>query len=318
MKLLYISSKFHGGIGGYAATISRKLMERGFDIKHSDTTHIPIKNLKNPSFALLSSIKTMFSNESFDIAHAWNLPSALPMRFAKAKKRVLSIHGVYSEQMAAIHSSNKLGSMLENLESKVLEWADGLTTDSRAVQRAYRERLGAKFEYLPGPLDTSMFKDVPDPVNHVKDQIAYVGRDSYEKGTDILRAIEAELHGRVVYCTNVPWVEAMTILKASSVYVLPSRFESMPQTIKEAFYLKVPVVACDVGSVSELVKDGVTGLLVPPNEPKKLAEAINILLSDRDRALKMSDAAYKLIMEEWTCAAIIPKHIAFYERLLAN
>lgn len=317
MKLLYISSKFHGGIGGYAATISKKLTELGFDIKHSATTHIPIKNLKNPSFALLSSLQTIFSNESFDIAHAWNLPSALPMRFAKARKRVLSVHGVYSEQMAAIHSSTTLGSLLERRESKIMQWADSLTTDSRAVQKAYQERLGVKFEYLPGPLDTSMFKDVPS-VEPVKDQIAYIGRDTFEKGIDILRSMEPQLAGKVIYCTNVPWIEAMKTMKASSVYVLPSRFESMPQTIKEAFYLKVPVVATNVGSVSELVKDGVTGLLVPPNEPKKLAEAVNTLLDDRDLGEKLADAAYKLLMEEWTCEAIIPRHVEFYEKLLVQ
>lgn len=317
MKLLYISPRFSGGIGGNAAIISKKLEEHGFDIRYMDTTHIPIKNLKNPSFALLSSLKAIFGSESFDIAHAWNLPSAFAMRFAKAKKRVLSLHGVYSEQIAAIHSSNTLGTIAAGRESKIVKWADRLTTDSKAVQKAYQEKLGLKFEYLPGPLDASRFNDVPE-VQAVKDQVAYVGRDSYEKGIDILRDIEPRIAGKVVYCTNVPWIDAMKTLKASSVYVLPSRIESMPQTVKEAFYLKVPVVATDVGSVSELVKDGVTGLLVPPNDPKKLTEAVNTLLTDEDLGRKLADAAYKLLMEQWSCGAIIPRYIEFYEKLLAN
>ena len=57
MKLLFISPRFSGGIGGHAAMLADKLTEYGYEVKKMDVPHVPIKNLKNPSFALFSTIK---------------------------------------------------------------------------------------------------------------------------------------------------------------------------------------------------------------------------------------------------------------------
>src|SRR3970282_3051086 len=103
MKILFIAPRYSGGIGGHAARIAEKLRENGFDIKLMDAPKIPIKNLKNPRFALLSTIKAILSREKFDVVHAFNVPSAFAMRYAKAKKKVLSVHGVYSYQISSIH-----------------------------------------------------------------------------------------------------------------------------------------------------------------------------------------------------------------------
>ena len=50
------------------------------------------------------------------------------------------------------------------------------------------------------------------------------------------------------------WPDAMTIVRESEILIVPSRIESIPQVIKEAFFLQVPVIATDVGGNSELVK----------------------------------------------------------------
>ena len=96
MKLLFISPRFSGGIGGHAAMLADKLTEYGFEVKKMIIPHIPIKNLKNPSFALLSSLKGIVDREFFDIVHGFNIPSAYGMKYAKGKKKVLSVHGVFS------------------------------------------------------------------------------------------------------------------------------------------------------------------------------------------------------------------------------
>ena len=67
--------------------LASKLIEYGFEVKMMYTPHIPIKNLKNPSFAILSSLKGLFSRDRYDIVHAFNIPSAFAMRFAKGKKK---------------------------------------------------------------------------------------------------------------------------------------------------------------------------------------------------------------------------------------
>ena len=106
MKLLFISPRFSGGIGGHAEMLAQKLTQNGHQVKKLDTTHLPIKNLKNPSVALLSSFRSMIDRDSYDIVHGFNIPSAYAMKYAKGKKKVLSVHGVFSEQVDSLHSKS--------------------------------------------------------------------------------------------------------------------------------------------------------------------------------------------------------------------
>ena len=314
MKILYISPKYSGGIGGHAFRVAEKLREQGYDVKLMHIPHVPIKNLKNPSFVIFGIIKAIFDREKYDVVHAWNVPSAFVMKFVKAKKKVLSVHGIYSEQVDALHST-ATSSMVSNAESKVLKFADVLTTDSKSVQKTYKEKLDLDFVYLPAPLDIKKFNEIPD-VKKIDNQIAYVGRDSFEKGIDILRNIEPQIKGKIVYCTNMTWIEAMKNLKASSVLVVPSRMESLPQSIKEAFFLKIPVIATSVGDVSEIIKNNETGILVSPNESQSLLHAINLLLEDKEKASKMAEYAYDFIIENFTWEKLLSKYVDFYKNLI--
>ncbi|MCV0411871.1 glycosyltransferase family 4 protein [Nitrosarchaeum sp.] len=313
MKILFISPRYEGGVGGHAFRVAEKLREVGFDVKLMHVPHVPIKNLKNPSFAVFGMIKAILDREKYDVVHAWNVPSAFVMKFVKAKKKVLSVHGIYSEQVNALHSV-ATSSMVSNAESKVLKFADVLTTDSKSVQKTYKEKLGLDFVYLPAPLDIKKFDSISD-VKKIENQIAYVGRDSFEKGTDILRNIEPQTKGKIVYCTNMSWIEAMKNLKASSVLVVPSRMESLPQSIKEAFFLKIPVIATSVGDIPEVIKNNETGILVSPNDPQSLLDAINSLLEDKEKASKMAEKAYDFIIENFTWEKLISKYTDFYKNL---
>lgn len=316
MKLLFISPRFSGGIGGHAAMLAQKLTQNGHQVKKLETTHLPIKNLKNPSFALLSSFRSMIDRDSYDIVHGFNIPSAYAMKYAKGKKKVLSVHGVFSEQVDSLHSKS-VSSLAKSAESQVLQWADKLTTDSKATQKLYKEKFDINFEYLPSPLDTDMFENI-DYVEKIENQIAYVGRDSHEKGIDILKVAESEINGNVVYCTDRSWHDAMRIMKSSSVVVVPSRMESLPTTVKEAFYLNVPVIGTDVGGIPELIKNNETGILVPPENPSKLAQAINELLSDKEKLEKLAANGNTFVKNHMTWDVILPKYIQFYEDLLKN
>ncbi len=313
MKLLFISPRYSGGIGGHAAMLADQLQKHGFQIDFVDPPKIPIKNLKNPSFIITSSVSSFFKG-SYDIVHAFNVPSAFAMRMARAKKRILSIHGVFSDQVNALHSG-ALGGIAGVTEESVLKWADALTTDSKASQKTYKEKLGLDFMYMPSPIDTTKFQELGN-VDKKENQIAYIGRDSYEKGIDILRQIEPKIKGKVVYSTNLPWKEAMKLLKSSDIIVIPSRMESLPTVVKEAFYLKVPVIATSVGGIPELVINGTTGILVPPESPEKLLEEINNLLQNKEYAKKLTDAAYDFVVDNMTWDTILPKYIKFYESIL--
>jgi len=314
MKLLFISPRFSGGIGGHAAMLADKLTENGFEVKKMTVPHIPIKNMKNPSFALLSTLKGIVSRESFDIVHGFNIPSAYGMKYAKGKKKVLSVHGVFSEQIESLHSRS-ISSVAKIAESQVLKWPDRLTTDSKYTKKLYKEKFDIDFEYLPSPLDVEKFSMIGD-VDKIENQVAYVGRDSHEKGIDVLKSAESQINGNIVYCTDRSWEDAMRIIKSSSVVVVPSRIESLPTTVKEAFYLNIPVVGSNVGGVPELITDNETGLLVPPENPAKLADAVNELLSNTEKAKKIANNGNNFVKKNMTWDIILPNYIQFYKNLI--
>ena len=314
MRILFVSPRYAGGIGGHANLLAKKLRQHGYDVKLMHVPHLPIKNLKNPSYVVLGTMKAILSKEKYDIVHAFNVPSAFVMKAVKAKKKVLSVHGVYAEQVESLHSTG-ISSIVTSAEPKVLRWADKVTTDSAFVKKTYKEKMNLEVELLPAPIDETRFDEIPE-VSKIENQVIYVGRDSYEKGIDILRSIESKINGKVVYCTNVPWDQAMRTLKSSAILVVPSRMESIPWTIKEAYYLKVPVIATRVGGIPEIMKDQVTGILVSPNDPKELLNAINSLLADKQLAKKLAYNAYDYYVNNLTYDKVLPKYIQFYENLI--
>ena len=313
MKFLFISPRFSGGIGGHASMLADKLSKNGHQVKKLETSHIPIKNLKNPSFAVLSSLKSIVDRKSYDVVHGFNIPSAYAMKYANAKKKVLSVHGVFSEQVDSLHSKS-ISSLAKSAESKVLQWPDKLTTDSKATQKLYKEKFDINFEYLPSPLDVNMFEKIGS-VEKIEKQIAYVGRDSHEKGIDILKKAESEINGNIIYCTNRSWEDAMRIIKSSEIVVVPSRMESLPTTVKEAFFLNVPVIGTNVGGIPELIINNETGILVPPENPNKLAQAVNQLLSDKQKAERLAVNGNTFVKNNMTWDVILPKYMKFYENL---
>ncbi len=140
MKILFIAPRYSGGIGGHANRVAKKLRENGIEVDLMNVPHIPIKKLKNPTFMIGSVIKSIFTRKKYDVVHAFNLPSAFAMRYINAKKRVLSIHGVYSEQVDLLHS-NSTSMTVKNNELKIMKWADKLLTNSKNVQMSYKKNM---------------------------------------------------------------------------------------------------------------------------------------------------------------------------------
>ena len=83
-------------------------------------------------------------------------------------------------------------------------------------------------------------------------------------------------------------------------FVLPSLSEGLSSAILTAMACSLPVIATNVGGIPELVKDGVTGILVPPADPRSLAQAIQRLLDDPEGAFHMGLQGRKRAEEHFT------------------
>jgi glycosyltransferase involved in cell wall biosynthesis len=112
--------------------------------------------------------------------------------------------------------------------------------------------------------------------------------------------------------------DARSWLDAFDVFVLPSRFEGFPLSIVEAMLASTPVIASDVGSVSEAVLHERTGLLVPPEDPDALSAAIAALIADEERRAELAHAARERALEEFTSAVMARRFSELYAEILTR
>jgi glycosyltransferase involved in cell wall biosynthesis len=94
-----------------------------------------------------------------------------------------------------------------------------------------------------------------------------------------------EFHGRKNH------MEVIQFLRGCEAFVLPSRFETFGIAIVEAMACGRPVVAAKAGGMPEIVRNGVTGILVNMEDPSSLADALNTLLSDPNLGRHLGESA---------------------------
>jgi len=109
--------------------------------------------------------------------------------------------------------------------------------------------------------------------------------------------------------------DAQELLSLFDVFVLSSLWEGLPYVLIEASALGKPIVATDVDGVKEVIKNGETGILVPPRNPKKLAEAIIRLLQKKDFALKLGERAKKTIPLKYSLSRMVEEVQNLYLKL---
>ncbi|UCG50630.1 MAG: glycosyltransferase [Candidatus Latescibacterota bacterium] len=102
------------------------------------------------------------------------------------------------------------------------------------------------------------------------------------------------------------------ILSVFDVFALPSKEEGLGITLLEAMAVGVPVVATRVGGIPEIVEDGVTGKMVPPGDPAKLAEAILWVLKNPGEAMAMTEKARDLVTQRFGIEQMTAKYEEVY------
>ncbi|HKZ05053.1 MAG TPA: glycosyltransferase [Methylomirabilota bacterium] len=149
-------------------------------------------------------------------------------------------------------------------------------------------------------------------------RLVIVGGERGGGRQDELEALAASLGvGPMVLFLGVR-LDINRLLALSDVYVNSSVFEGMSNTVLEAMAASRPVVATDVGGNPELVRDGVSGYLVPPRDEAALAARLTELLADPGLAKAQGAAGRALVESEHAMARMVTAYEDCYEDLVGR
>lgn len=142
--------------------------------------------------------------------------------------------------------------------------------------------------------------------------------DTPELGAEVsslVAELQATRSGVIWIPEMLPKPEVIQLLTHALLFACPSVYEPLGIVNLEAMACATAVVASRVGGIPEVVDDGVTGLLVPPEDPSSLADAMNLLLRDPGRADAMGRAGRERAVAEFSWDAVAAQTAALYAEL---
>jgi glycosyltransferase involved in cell wall biosynthesis len=116
-------------------------------------------------------------------------------------------------------------------------------------------------------------------------------------------ALERRAGASTVFLGRCGAAQVRELLRGAAALVVPSIYEGMPLVVLEAMEAGVPVVASRVSGIPEVVEGGVTGWLVPPEDPEALAAALAQVLGDPEEARRRGEAGRRRVEERFRPAA---------------
>ena len=200
--------------------------------------------------------------------------------------------------------------------------ASAIFTISEKLRQSFIEHYGIDPDRVhtayAGPnFDASLIEDaLAKPKTSTTPTVLFIGKEFHRKGGDTVAAAMKQLPAvRLVFAgstllpkdfagmSNVEHLgmldkndpeQMQRLLQAyrdSDVFILPTRHDPFPTVIREAMFFGMPCIASDVWAMREMIVDGETGYLIPPNDPKALSERLAQLLGDAQLLHKFGCAA---------------------------
>jgi N-acetyl-alpha-D-glucosaminyl L-malate synthase BshA len=235
-----------------------------------------------------------------------------------------------------------------------IERSHGVTAVSRSLKADTIAALGIQHEIrvIPNFLDCAEYRRQPDPelrarlcppaecdalVVHVSN---FRPVKRVEAVVDVFRLIRRRVRARLILVGDGPerlgaeqrvadWglTDAVTFageqqnlvpwLSVADMFLLPSAQESFGLAALEAMACEVPVVASNVGGLPEIVEDGVTGFVCPPDAVDAMAERSVALLTDPALHARIARAAADMVRERYSTDLVVPLYEAAYRSILA-
>jgi starch synthase len=300
----------------------------GADLVHSHTWYA---NLGGHLAALL-----------YGVPHVMTVHSLEPLRPWKAEQ----LGGGYAVsswcEKVAVESADAIIAVSSGMRADVLAAYPAVTPERVVVIRNGIDSA----EYTPDPGTAVLDRYGVDPA---RPAVIFVGRITRQKGVPVLLRAAASLaaEAQLVLCAGQPdtpelaaevtdlvaslqasragviWIpemlpkrEVIQLLSHATVFACPSLYEPLGIVNLEAMACGTAVAGSQVGGIPEVVLDGETGLLVPPDDPAALAAALNALILDPARAAAMGAAGRKRAVAEFGWDTIAAQTADLYASLL--
>lgn len=311
-------------------------------------------NLFNDCLALWELVRLM-SQKKYDIVHTHNSKAGfigrLAARIARVPIIVHTIHGfafheyerpprrilfILLERFAA-RFSDRLITVSEPLKewglrlnigkpNKYVTIYDGIEVEKFKINININEKkkelrikqeekvVGVVAKLWEGKGHKTILEAAPRIIKEIPEvKFLFVG-EGYLRSRLEARIQELGLSERIIFTgfrEDIPEVTAIF-----DIAVLDSFFEGLGRVLLEAMVLGKPVIATKVGGIVDVVKDGETGILIPPRDANALAKAIITLLKDKKLAQRMGEAGKRRIDERFIAQTMVKKITALYDELI--
>lgn len=314
------------------------------DGRTENLNHIRIKSLSrslNPLMDMKArmEVKRVVKRFQPDIIHSHTFKAGLLTRILKSE--VPNVHTFHGHHLYDPEFGWFARSVLNLIEKRLAKRSSKLVTIGERVGRELLDQgIGEAGQYIsisPGiePLDTKDAVGVRSKLNIEKSDfvLVWLGRFTEVKRPDLVVEVakklphlvfvmagDGELRERIksIAPDNLRVVgvhSAAEMWAIADLALLTSDSEGMPLSIIEAQMCGVPVVATNVGSVSEIVEHGVTGMLCE-KDVDRISTAITELVAKPEMLKKMSNAAKARALGLFSRDVMVNKHIAVYREIL--
>lgn len=313
------------------------------------------KRIRGFDPSVLKKMINILKEENVALIHTHSIGSNLYGRLVKTFLKVPVVTTVHADTLSTlkgIFRKDIIGSILYRIDISMSRYSDRIITVSNALKEKLierginKEKISVVYNGIEKcneekELDTLSIKErfgitnekvvgivgrLSAVKNHVlflrsakilldkgiKAKFLVVGDGPLKKDMERL-AEELGIKENVIF---TGWYNKIhQLYKIMDIFVLSSHMEGMPVTLLEAMANSIPVVATRVGGIPEIVEDGKTGFLVPPDDPDSLSRAIYSLLDDPLKRREMGLVGAEVIKKKFTLRIMADAVGGLYDEL---
>ena len=321
--------------GNAEAPICREASQLGLEVIHFDA---PGKL----SLAAVSAIREFIRSNDIDILHTHGYKTDILGMLAARRtscKTVATPHGW------SVNAGFKL-QVYEVLDRLAFSGIDAVVPLSPDILAGLNRLPGVrrKLSLIVNGVDISEVDAAPKPSGSqaLGFEIGYIGQLIPRKGIDtLIRAFaridvtnkklvivgegpqRSELEALAVELGELEQVsflgyrpDRLTLLKGFDVFVLPSSLEGIPRCLMESMAARVPVIASNIPGCTDLVDDGVTGVLFDLGDVAALTMALQQLAGDERLRARFAESGRRLVEDRYSATAMADRYTELYQRLV--